>query len=128
MIEGAGLALGANLFNVPSRTPRFDTELRTLGEVIAEEGLRGGSYHSLFGLARRFVEALETIDVQGVIWGYLFNCRPIAIASHLVKDWIERQTGVPVLALEVDIYDSRTYSVEALRTRVETFADMLARN
>lgn len=45
--------------------------------------------------------------------------------SHLLKQFVEKQTGIPVLSLEMDVYDSRTYSAAALRTRVETFADML---
>jgi benzoyl-CoA reductase/2-hydroxyglutaryl-CoA dehydratase subunit BcrC/BadD/HgdB len=43
----------------------------------------------------------------------------------LLKEFVESETGLPVLSLETDIYDSRTYSAEALRTRVEAFAEML---
>jgi benzoyl-CoA reductase/2-hydroxyglutaryl-CoA dehydratase subunit BcrC/BadD/HgdB len=45
--------------------------------------------------------------------------------SELLKQFVEKETGVPVLSLETDLADSRSYSAEAMRTRVETFAEML---
>jgi len=66
--------------------------------------------------------------VDGVIWNYIFNCRPLAILSHLLKQYIEKEYGIPVLALEMDMYDSRSYSASALRTRVETFAELMRSN
>jgi benzoyl-CoA reductase/2-hydroxyglutaryl-CoA dehydratase subunit BcrC/BadD/HgdB len=38
---------------------------------------------------------------------------------------IEKELGIPVLAIEFDNLDSREYTVEQLRTRVEPFAEML---
>lgn len=45
--------------------------------------------------------------------------------SHLLKQFVEKETGIPILSIEMDMYDSMIYSAAALRTRVETFADML---
>ena len=42
-----------------------------------------------------------------------------------LKQWVEENMGIPTMALETDNFDTRSYSAEALRTRVETFADML---
>jgi len=65
------------------------------------------------------------LKIDGVLWGYQYNCRPIALGSHLFKQFIEEETGVPVLSLEMDLYESRSYGVENLRTKVETFAEIL---
>ena len=65
------------------------------------------------------------MNLDGVIWNYLYNCRPIAITSHLLKQVVEKETGIPVLSLEMDMYDSRSYSAEVLRNRVQAFAEML---
>ena len=43
----------------------------------------------------------------------------------MIKKSIESDLGIPVLALEGDLYDTRDYSAQQLRTRVETFAEML---
>ena len=43
----------------------------------------------------------------------------------MLKKTISEKPGIPVLVLEGDLYDSRNYSAEQLRTRVESFARML---
>jgi benzoyl-CoA reductase/2-hydroxyglutaryl-CoA dehydratase subunit BcrC/BadD/HgdB len=84
-----------------------------------------GIYHGTYGLIKRFAEAAQETGVDGVIFNYLIDCRVLGQPSHLLKQFVEKETGVPVLALEMELADSRTYSAETLRTKVETFADML---
>jgi len=125
MIENAGLA--------PSGTPatarpeRYDqpTDYENLGEQIAWRELSYGFAHSAFAIVKVIEGGVRVLGVDGVIWCYTFNCRPMATRSHLVKQWVEKNTGVPVLALEMDFYESRSYSAATLRTRVEAFAEML---
>ena len=124
MMENAGLAMSATLLSVPSKK-HPPTTYTTLGEIRAEREMRDGHYHSAFGFAKRFEGAAKDLNMDGVMWGYLYNCRPLAETSHTIKKWVEENTGIPVLSLEMDIYDSRNYSAAALRTRVEAFAEML---
>jgi benzoyl-CoA reductase/2-hydroxyglutaryl-CoA dehydratase subunit BcrC/BadD/HgdB len=125
MMEKAGLAVAASIVTVPP--PKRDRTLtfNTIGEELAEAAMRGGAFHSTYGFAKRFADAAKTLKMDGVVWGYQYNCRPMALGSHLFKQVIEEETGVPTLSLEMDIYESRNYSAEALRTRVEAFAEML---
>lgn len=124
MMENAGLAITTGIFTVPPKKYP-PTTYTTLGEIRAEREMRDGHYHSNFGVAKIVEDAVRTLKVDGVLWGYLYNCRPLAETSHTVKKWVEETTGVPVLSLEIDAYDSRNYSAAALRTRVEAFAEML---
>jgi benzoyl-CoA reductase/2-hydroxyglutaryl-CoA dehydratase subunit BcrC/BadD/HgdB len=129
MMEKAGLAPAASFVTVPPPKRDKSVTFDTLGEALAEAAMRGGAYHSTFGFAKRFEEAAVGLNMDGVIWGYQYSCRPMALASHLFKQWIEERTGIPTLVLEMDLYESRSYGAEALRTKVETFAEMLrARN
>jgi benzoyl-CoA reductase/2-hydroxyglutaryl-CoA dehydratase subunit BcrC/BadD/HgdB len=128
MIENAGLAISTAMLDVyvPSPTPK--TAYPTLGEIIAESEMRMGIglFHSSYGTVKRtemVVNQLKSLD--GVIFNYQFNCRPSALLSHSLKKWVAENTHIPVLALEGDLYDSRSYSASAMRTRVETFAEML---
>ncbi|RPI95884.1 MAG: 2-hydroxyacyl-CoA dehydratase [Spirochaetales bacterium] len=125
MMEKAGLAVAASFVTVPPPKRDKTLQLNSMGQVLAEAALRGGAFHSTYGLARRWVDAVKTLNLDGVIWGYQYNCRPLSIGSHLVKELIEAETGVPTLSLEMDYYETRNYSSEALRTRVEAFAEML---
>jgi hypothetical protein len=123
MIEEAGLAV---LTSPMSLRPPLDkpTPFPTLGEEIADRQLKTG-YHSSFGMVKSIENGVRALNVDGLIWNYLYNCRPLALSSHFLKKWVEENTGIPTLALEMDIYDSRSYSAGTMRTKVEAFAEML---
>ena len=125
MIEDVGLAIAATAMSAPPPKAKSETTYTTLGEIIAEREMRLGFYHSNFGIAKRVEQAVKDFNIDGLIWNYLYNCRPFSLTSHCVKQWVEQNTGLPSLSLETDNYDSREYSAAVLRTRVETFADML---
>ena len=105
----AGLAVSMGISGASPKGPDEPT-FPTLGGELAYLAIKTGVYHSTFGMARQFEESVKRLNIDGVIWGYLYNCRPLALGSHLIKQWIEEKTGVPTLALEIDIYDSRYYS------------------
>ena len=125
MMEDAGLAICATLFSSPPPKAKSETTYTTLGEIMAEREMRLGFYHSSYGFVQRAAKAAKDFNLDGIIWNYLYNCHPMAITSHFVKKWVEENMGIPVLSLETDNFDSRSYSAGALRTRVETFAEML---
>ena len=51
--------------------------------------------------------------------------RAYNIFPRKAKEVIEKELGIPVLALEQDSIDSREYTAERFRTRVEPFAELL---
>ncbi|MDY6850718.1 MAG: 2-hydroxyacyl-CoA dehydratase family protein [Thermodesulfobacteriota bacterium] len=124
MVEGAGLAITTTFFTMPP-PPKTDRTYNTLGEKLADVELRAGLFHSTYGMLKRTEDNLDYLNLDGIILNYLHNCRPISIFSHSFKQFIEEKTGVPTLALENDLYDTRNYSAVSLGTRVETFAQML---
>jgi len=126
MVENVGLALCATVYSSPVPKRRGEPiSYNTLGEEIADREMRIGNYYSSYGIVQRCATAIRALNVDGLIFNYLFNCRPLAQPSHFLKKWVEGNLGIPVLALEFDLADSRTYSAGALRTRVETFAEIL---
>jgi benzoyl-CoA reductase/2-hydroxyglutaryl-CoA dehydratase subunit BcrC/BadD/HgdB len=124
MIENSGLHIVGGIYGYMQTAARKPTSYID-GKILAEVEFGRGMFHSGYGVVKRAQDAAVKANVDGIIWSPLFNCRPLGMPSHLLKQVIEKETGIPVLGLESDPYDSRTYSAEALRTRVETFADML---
>ena len=124
MIEECGLSVPQTFLAAVYAKYRRSTPTIS-GEILAKEELARGSFHSLYGVVNRAAEVVQEINLDGVIWNYLYNCRPLSLPSHVLKKFVEEATGVPVLSLESDLADSRSYSAEALRTRVETFGEML---
>ncbi len=124
MVENTGLCICGALFSLTADRVKTKTPFIS-GQILAKEEMVRGINHGTYGLIKSAAEAVKELPIDGFIWGYLFNCRPLALPSHLLKQFVEEETGVPTLSLEMDMYDSRSYSAAALQTRVETFADML---
>lgn len=126
MFEDAGLALSATITTVrPSKTGGPPIKPKTLGEELAIKVMRGGAFHSNYGFVERLKKSVDVLNIDGVVFGYHYSCRPLAQNSHLFKHYIEKQTGIPLLPLEMDYYETRSYSAETLKTKVEAFAEIL---
>jgi len=97
----------------------------TPGEMIADYEMAGGYYYGTEAQIQFYEKAADLMKLDGFIAQYLYNCRPVATISHIQKKYLEEKTGLPVLSLEIDNFDSRAYSADSLRTKVETFAEML---
>jgi benzoyl-CoA reductase/2-hydroxyglutaryl-CoA dehydratase subunit BcrC/BadD/HgdB len=69
--------------------------------------------------------ALRRGKFDGGIELYHYACRYFAGDPKMIKDAMQREFDVPFLVLEGDLYDPRYYTAEQLRTRIESFAEML---
>jgi benzoyl-CoA reductase/2-hydroxyglutaryl-CoA dehydratase subunit BcrC/BadD/HgdB len=127
LIEEVGLAVPLTLVLSWISGPKFEPEkyYSTPGETMADYELATGNFHSTDGSNHLFESGTKVMRLDGFIAHYLYNCRPAATGSHIQKSYLEEKTGLPVLALEIDNFDSRAYSAASLRTKVETFAEML---
>ena len=74
---------------------------------------------------RAVAAATRRLKLDGVLWFYHYACRTLASDALMVKHYVEKETGLPVMALEGDVYDPRYYTSGQLRTRIEAFAEML---
>ena len=127
LIEEAGLAVPLTfiLGSWGGIKVKHKGNYTTPGEIIADYELAAGYYYGTEGQIKVYEKAAEFMKLDGFIAQYLYNCRPVATISHIQKKYLEEKTGLPVLSLEIDNFDSRAYSAESLRTKVETFAEIL---
>lgn len=128
MIEEAGIAMPQSaLVGVTDEQAKsyIETQFATTEEMIANILLAHGLYHSTSGMVKRYRDLCKGWNIDGVLNLYPFSCRAYGVQSMILKKAIEEDPGIPFLSLEGDIWDTRDYSAEALRTRVETFAEML---
>ncbi len=127
LFEEAGLAVPLTYILASRGGVKVDSgeTYETPGEIIAEYEMTGGYYHGTEAQIRLYERAAELMSLDGFVAQYLYNCRPVATISHIQKRYLEEKTGLPVLSLEIDNFDSRAYSADSMRTKVETFAEML---
>ncbi|MBN2239484.1 MAG: 2-hydroxyacyl-CoA dehydratase [Dehalococcoidales bacterium] len=88
---------------------------------------RGANYSSLAYILQ-LKESIRYSNVEGVILFRHYSCRQYSIFPIKAKEMIEEELGVPVLLLEGDYCDFRSYTTPQMRTRLETFAEMVKNN
>ncbi len=70
-------------------------------------------------------QKIDEYDIDGVVLHANLSCRPASAAQQDVKSAIQKSKGVPVLILSADMDDPRSYSDEQVRTRCESFIEMM---
>jgi len=124
MMESVGLAVVTHigLTTEPERAP---SKYKDYWERAADINMRRGSRYCSLGYAKQIKQVCKEWNLDGAIISFLFSCRAYAIYPLKAKELVMKELGIPALVLESDIYDTRDYSAEAMRTRVETFAEIL---
>ena len=74
---------------------------------------------------RNWVEKIEMLKPDAMILGFLDYDRWLGQAQKRNAVEVEEITGVPCYYMEADFYDDRDYSEEALRTRLESLAQII---
>jgi benzoyl-CoA reductase/2-hydroxyglutaryl-CoA dehydratase subunit BcrC/BadD/HgdB len=69
---------------------------------------------------------IDEYNIDGVVLHANLSCRPAAAAQQDVKNAIQKSKGVPVLILSADMDDPRSFSDEQVRTRCESFIEIMA--
>ena len=125
MIEGVGLAIP--VCYAAWLSPRQYTTIKSdkFEMRVAENRIKIGIGQDFRQMAEYFKDMAQYWNVNGLIMAYLFSCRPFAANPVMIKQYVEQELGIPVMLLEYDAYDTRDYSAQQLRTRVETFAEVL---
>jgi benzoyl-CoA reductase/2-hydroxyglutaryl-CoA dehydratase subunit BcrC/BadD/HgdB len=125
MIEECGINLMGPLAYYLPPLQRMESKFTTPEEQTIEGSLRRGVFHSTSAFLAESVDGIRSMKLDGFMWFYQYACRASTPQMLIYKKGMEEQAGVPVLLLEGDLFDIRSYTAEALRTRVEAFADML---
>jgi benzoyl-CoA reductase/2-hydroxyglutaryl-CoA dehydratase subunit BcrC/BadD/HgdB len=123
VIEKAGLASVTNFISVAASS--LPDEYESIWEQLADRHMRGGQRSSGQLTINELKELCREWDIDGVIIAALSKCRIYNTFPRKAKEVLEREMDIPVLALEQDSVDSREYSAERFRTRVEPFAEIL---
>jgi benzoyl-CoA reductase/2-hydroxyglutaryl-CoA dehydratase subunit BcrC/BadD/HgdB len=131
MIEEVGLAVGAvgfRLFDPDGSTKVQMSEKVNLlkwEETIANLYIQNMLYKGVPGKADLIVKGCEYWNLDGILWLNETPCRPFASDALMLKEFIQKKKDIPMLLMDSSIYDTRAYSAPQLRTRVESFAELL---
>lgn len=99
-------------------------------EQMYEMIYRFNGLGDLCGSQLRLVkDAVEKLKLDGVMVFTCMFCRPLCLPANMTKDFLGKEhPDLPVILMELDAYDSRNYTPEQYRTRLESFAEILRMN
>lgn len=84
-----------------------------------------GILTSVTGRIKDVVRLFKNWDLDGILWFNHVTCKVIGTDSLMIKEALKKELNVPVIFLEGDMYDARFYNRQQIRTRVESFSEML---
>lgn len=93
--------------------------------AFAEEWLRFPMGQNMGGEAESMIEKVRANKPDGMLMGFFDFDRWLGAHQKMCADLVEKETGVPHFYMESDFWDDRDYSEEALRTRIESIAQLL---
>lgn len=126
VLEKAGLAGLTKVGASPSRrTKSRSAAYKTIWEQVAAKTLNSAMHASSALRIAELKKVCQDGSVDGLIIAALVKCRSQAIYPRKAKEVIEKELGIPVLAIEFDNLDSREFTAEYFKSRVEPFAEML---
>ena len=125
ILKDVGLVPVAQIAICLTQYDKEPAQFKSLEERIQEGLYRKAMWNRGSAIPGYFREICRDWSVDGAVVTATFNCRlmhPIMLAT---KDILEKELSIPTLRLEMDIYDTRTFTLEQLRTRLETFASIV---
>ena len=124
MVEEVGIA--SPLSEIWYLTTQPPTELYDDPvETIAHRFLEMGLITSVTGRINDIVRIFKEWNLDGILWFNHAPCKVIGTDSLMVKKALKKELKIPIIVVEGDIYDARFYNRQQIRTRVESFAEML---
>jgi bcr-type benzoyl-CoA reductase subunit B len=95
----------------------FESLAKTYSLVILNNNLN----HRLHLMER----LIEEFQVDGLVIHSARSCKPYSVGQYDLKRLLMERLGVPSVVIEADITDSRAYSEEQARTRLDAFFETM---
>jgi benzoyl-CoA reductase/2-hydroxyglutaryl-CoA dehydratase subunit BcrC/BadD/HgdB len=71
------------------------------------------------------IDECKRLNVDGVLDRFHVGCRTVAGDALMIKNAITKELGIPVLILERDDFDSRSYNHNLFKRQLEVFKTMM---
>jgi benzoyl-CoA reductase/2-hydroxyglutaryl-CoA dehydratase subunit BcrC/BadD/HgdB len=125
IFEENGVGIPLSEFFIQTRKqlkpPSFDDPYMAAAEGwLRTSGMVNPGYQS-----EQICEKLETHNFDGMVFGLMDFDRWLGSSHRLLARMVEEKTGLPVFYIEGDNWDDRDYSLEALRTRIESICEIM---
>lgn len=81
-----------------------------------------------YGRVPLVINACKKFKVNGVLDRYHVGCRAIVADALLIEEAVKKELGIPVLVMEWENFDPRSYNHQQFKNRFEIFREMMKEN
>ncbi len=124
MMEDLGMQLPIGLDVLPDEL-RYVPDYENFWDQRADINLRIGSRRSATAYCRQIITACREFQLDGLIMQYHVPCRMYDIFPLMLREMAQKELGLPVLLMEGNWFETRDYSAESYRTKLESFAEIV---
>ena len=125
LFEQNGVGLAFSLAGAPTKKQLMPSRFDDPYMAAAETWLRRKSSINPGYKVEIIREQVETYGIDGVVFGFFDFDRWIGSDHRLLARMVEGKTKAAVFYIEGDVWEDRDYSPEALRTRIESIAQIV---
>jgi len=76
-------------------------------------------------MAEEVLEMVRFYDVDGLVMHSNRSCKPYSFGQMDIMQIVREKTGIPVLMIEADMVDPRSFSESQIETRIEAFMEIV---
>ncbi|RLC31133.1 MAG: 2-hydroxyglutaryl-CoA dehydratase [Deltaproteobacteria bacterium] len=79
-------------------------------------------------MADMIIDMIHKYDVDGFVMHSNRSCKPYSLGQYDIRRIVQERTGIPVLMIEADMVDSRSFSESQIENRIDAFMEVLKQN
>ncbi|HKJ99304.1 MAG TPA: 2-hydroxyacyl-CoA dehydratase [Desulfotignum sp.] len=76
-------------------------------------------------MAEEMLDMIRFYDVDGLVMHSNRSCKPYSFGQMDIMNIVRKQTGIPVLMIEADMVDPRSFSQSQVETRIDAFMEII---
>ena len=76
-------------------------------------------------MAEAVMDMAEKYSVDGLVMHSNRSCKPYSLGQYDIQRMLQEKKGLPVLMIEADMVDERSFSESQIETRIEAFMEMV---
>jgi benzoyl-CoA reductase/2-hydroxyglutaryl-CoA dehydratase subunit BcrC/BadD/HgdB len=76
-------------------------------------------------MAAEVLDMIRFYDVDGLVMHSNRSCKPYSFGQMDIMNIVRKKTGIPVLMIEADMVDPRSFSQSQVETRIDAFMEII---
>ncbi len=76
-------------------------------------------------MAEEVIKMIDKYRVHGLVMHSNRSCKPYSFGQYDIQRIVREKTGLPILIIEADMLDQRSFSDAQIESRIDAFCEIL---